>query len=316
MGPEVCVLMAVYRPDLMYLEQQLKSIEEQDYENLRLFIREDCGGNFEQIAELARRCMHKVPYTICANAENFGSNKTFERLTREARGNYFAYCDQDDIWETNKISRLVGEIGEAPLCYSDLSVIDGEGRKLYDSFRQMRRRIRHLQGDGLTPFFLRRNCVTGCTMLVDAAVAKAAVPFPEAYVHDHWLALVASTKGPVRYLEEALVRYRVHGKNQIGAAMLKDATGREDYIAVRLRAEREKYQTVLRRFAGNGEVEALAWQKLAYLDNRERFLKKPSWAAFGAFCRGAGEDRQLFLLELLLAVLPKSWGKRLLLRIK
>lgn len=32
-----------------------------------------------------------------------GSNKAFERLTQIAYRDFFAYCDQGDIWESNKI---------------------------------------------------------------------------------------------------------------------------------------------------------------------------------------------------------------------
>ncbi|MGI6168395.1 MAG: glycosyltransferase [Christensenellales bacterium] len=316
MRPRVCVLMAVYRPDPAYLKQQLLSIEQQDYENLYLYIREDCGGETQEVLRLARDCLDKVPFSLDSNEKNLGSTKTFELLTQKAQGDYFAYCDQDDVWETDKISKLMQRASQGPLVYSDLSVIDGAGNKQYDSFRQMRRRIRHLHGEGLTSFFLRRNCVTGCTMLMRASAAKAAAPFPAAYVHDHWLALCASAEGPIAYCPEALVRYRVHGKNQIGAAVLKDTTDRDDYIAVRLQAEREKYETVLQRFAQNAAVEQMAWERLACLANRERFLKKPRWASFGAFCRGAREDFQLFVLELALAILPKAWGRHMLRRIK
>lgn len=61
----------------------------------------------EEIETLAKGCIRSFPYEICRNEENPGSSLTFERLTREAEGKYFVYCDQDDMWLPEKIDRLL-----------------------------------------------------------------------------------------------------------------------------------------------------------------------------------------------------------------
>jgi len=72
---------------------------------------------------------------------------------------------------------------------------------------------------------LRRNIITGATALVRRDLVTRSRPFPEAWVHDEWLAMVAAATGVVDVLAEPLVDYRQHDANQIGVTTL-DAAGR------------------------------------------------------------------------------------------
>lgn len=64
---------------------------------------------------------------------------------------------------------------------------------------------------------LRRNLFTGATIMIRRAVVDAAMPIPDSWIHDEWLACVASAMGDVDILADSLVDYRQHGGNQIGA---------------------------------------------------------------------------------------------------
>ena len=54
--------------------------------------------------------------------------------------------------------------------------------------------------------------------MIRASLLQQALPIPEGWVHDEWLALVAAVQGGVVFSEESLIRYRQHGGNEIGAA--------------------------------------------------------------------------------------------------
>ena len=73
--------------------------------------------------------------------------------------------------------------------------------------------------------YLRRNIVTGATMMVRRELVELSRPFPAAWVHDEWMAMVAAATGLVDLLDEPLTDYRQHGGNQIGVTSL-DATGK------------------------------------------------------------------------------------------
>ena len=98
--PQIAILMAVYEPRMDWLREQLLSLNAQTYPNLKLYVRDDCSPSvpYEEIQSCLQDCISAFPYTIQRNEKNLGSNGTFEQLTREAGGDYFAYCDQDDIW--------------------------------------------------------------------------------------------------------------------------------------------------------------------------------------------------------------------------
>lgn len=234
--PPIAILMAVYEPRLDWLEEQLKSLNAQSYKNLRLYIRDDCSPTvpLEEIEACVARCVDAFPWELKRNEENLGSNITFERLTQEAEGTYFAYCDQDDIWLPEKLEILEEELetSGAQLACSDMFIIDGQGRQTAESITQVRRHHRFRSGGDLAPGLLVSNFVTGCTMLVRAQTAKAAVPFCPYMVHDHYLALYAATKGEIRSLSQRLIRYRIHGGNQTG--LLASVTDRESYGRVRI----------------------------------------------------------------------------------
>lgn len=243
----IAILMAVYEPRMDWLRQQLCSLNEQTYPNLRLYIRDDCSPtvSFEEIERCVGECVTKFPYSVCRNERNLGSNGTFERLTQEAEGDYFAYCDQDDVWLPEKLEVLAGEIlkREATLSYSDVSVIDGEGRQVADSLCDIRPRLRYLDGSGLAAELFFRNCVAGCTMLIDAEIAKNAMPFPKDTVCDQWLALLAATEGEVAFNKQSLVQYRQHKHNQTGVLQgVHDKDGYYRYKVHPLRERLEQYR--------------------------------------------------------------------------
>ncbi len=266
--PRIAILMAVYEPRMDWLEAQLRSLDAQTYPNLRLYIRDDCSPtvSFEAIAACVEDCIHAFPFELRRNEKNLGSNGTFERLTLEAEGDCFAYCDQDDIWLPEKLERLQAAMAAegALLVCSDMFIIDGEGRQTADSITKVRRHHVFKSGEGLAPQMLISNFVTGCTMLVDASAAREAAPFCPYMVHDHYLGLWCAAKGKVLSLPDRLIRYRVHGGNQ--TPVMAGVTDKESYVDVRISRWIERLVWLRARFAGSGALSgaiegALEWTK-------------------------------------------------------
>lgn len=235
--PLISILMAVYEPHMEWLREQLASLEMQTYPNLRLYVRDDCSSatSFAETEKLVKECIHSFPYDIKRNEKNLGSNQTFERLTKEAKGAYFAYCDQDDIWLPEKLTVLQEEIektGALVVC-SDMFIIDETGRQLADSMVKVRKRHRFQSGNGLAKGLLISNFVTGCSMLVREEAAKAAVPFCPHMVHDHYIALWCAERGAIQSIGKPLIRYRIHGKNQTN--LMAGVYDKASYGSVRIR---------------------------------------------------------------------------------
>lgn len=264
--PLIAILMAVYEPRMDWLKEQLDSLNAQTYPNLRLYIRDDCSPtvSYEDIKALAAQCVSAFPYTIRRNEENLGSNQTFERLTAEAAGEYFAYCDQDDVWLPEKLGVLQEalERERAELVCSDMYIIDENGRQTAESMTKVRRHHVFRSGEGLAPKLLISNFVTGCTMLVRAEQARAAIPFCPYMVHDHYLALWCAEQGKIISLPDRLIRYRIHSNNQ--TLMMAGVSDKKSYLDVRIRELIHRLSWLGERFRGHGELSheinrALAW---------------------------------------------------------
>ncbi len=263
--PLISILMAVYEPRMDWLREQLESLNSQTYPNLRLYIRDDCSKNvlFEEIKELADECIIAFPCAIMRNEKNLGSNRTFERLTKEAEGEYFAYCDQDDIWLPEKLTALENLIEQVngTMAYSDMSVIDANGETVATSLKDIRVRINYVSGEGLKQTYFFRNCTAGCCMLIKAELAKEAVPFPMKTVHDQWLAIVAAGNGRISFCSLPLVEYRQYGGNQTG--VLAGVKDKESYRRLRLEPLKERLEHYEDVFGNDSDIKAFVQARLS-----------------------------------------------------
>lgn len=226
--PLVSILLAVYKPNEAWFIEQLTSLNDQTYENIELLVYDDCP-DFPVDELLIKKYINKFSYSVIRGIENKGSNIAFEELTKAAEGEYFAYCDQDDIWENNKIALMVEKFKEEDvmLVCSDLSIIDENSKKTADSITKIRKRIVYKSGCDLAKDLLMTNFVTGCAMMVRNDIAKKAIPFEETLIHDQWIAIIAALNGKIEFINKPLVRYRQHSSNQTG--ILKDIYDKKTY---------------------------------------------------------------------------------------
>ncbi|MEH7130099.1 glycosyltransferase, partial [Neobacillus drentensis] len=259
---------------------------------------------------------------IYQNEVNMGSNKTFEKLTAMSKGDFIAYCDQDDIWEEDKLSVLVNTllVQNALVCYSDLSIIDDHDKFVASSFKKISKRLNHIYGEKTYGYFLRRNSITGCTMLINSRIAKESLPFPNSneYVHDHWLALFASCKGNIAYVERPLIRYRIHANNQIGAKVLSGIETKEDYITKKLQLEKNKVEYVNARNLGNdnSEIQMQIEHFQEFVNNRIAFFENKGLKNTILFLRNITFDPVLISFELLINLLPNFLSNKLITKAK
>lgn len=305
--PQISILMAVYEPRMDWLREQLLSLDAQTYPNLKLYIRDDCSPtvSFDAIQSCVQDCIRAFPYEIKRNEKNLGSNKTFETLTRESDGEYFAYCDQDDVWLPEKLEKLRDIITKenALLVCSDMYIIDGEGEQTADSMTKVRKHHVFHSGENLSPKLVFHNWVTGCTMLIHAPSAKAAVPFCPYMVHDHYLALYCADKGGIFCVEEPLVCYRIHGNNQTG--VLAGVENKKEYLAIRVIEGRKKLEW-LQKYFGRTTPQLTETLRigLEWVTAREAYLQHQGGAAMVWKYRKYGPRAALF--ELFAPFLPEK----------
>ena len=272
--PLISIVMAVYHPRTDWLVEQLDSLNAQSYPNLELIVCDD-GADAPVAEEAFAGHITAFHWELVRNEENMGSNKTFERLTQMVRGEYIAYCDQDDVWLPEKIETLMPFFVESAvnLVCSDMFIIDGEGRQKADSITKVRRH--HVFRNGgmeLTEKLLFSNFVTGCAMMIRSETAKAAIPFCPYMVHDHYLAFYSSLHGQIRSVPRALLRYRLHGGNQTG--VMAGVFDKQSYLQNRILEPLSRLRWLQERFGDSKQLTVQIEQGICWLEARRDNMKK------------------------------------------
>lgn len=302
--PLVSVLMAVYKPNYKWLKEQLDSINNQSYENLELLVYDDCP-EMPVGEEFFVKYITKFKYTLIRGEKNQGSNKAFEELTRIANGDFFAYCDQDDVWEEEKITLMVEKFldKDVTLVCSDLSIIDENSKKTFSSIREIRKRIVYKSGYNLAKQLLISNFVTGCAMIVRKDIAQKAIPFEETLVHDNWIAVIAALNGKIEFVDKPLVRYRQHSFNQTG--ILKGICDKNTYYKFKIDNILERYISLKKRLDYNEELKEFIDYCIVSLSARESYFLKPSFKELKIMIKYSEYYKLSILLEIFLHIMPE-----------
>ncbi len=162
--------------------------------------------------------------TIIRRRPALGVTANFAATLAACKGELIALSDQDDVWMPGKLAALSAAFAADPqllLVHSDARLVDGEGAPLgltlLDALEATKAERAGLAAGEALPVLLRRNLVTGATVMLRRTLLNSAAPVPAEWVHDEWLAAIAAAVGRVRLLPEPLIDYRQHGANQIGA---------------------------------------------------------------------------------------------------
>lgn len=173
---------------------------------------------------LSRLGVDAPTLAVLQNAPPLGVTRNFEQAVTACRSELIALCDQDDVWHTGRLARMVAQFEVRPdllLLHSDARLVDDElkplGSTLFEALEIKPEELAAIANGQAFAVLQRRNLVTGATTVFRRSLLAAALPFPPEWVHDEWLAAIASATGRMDVLPEPLIDYRQHASNQIGA---------------------------------------------------------------------------------------------------
>lgn len=135
--------------------------------------------------------------------------------------------DQDDIWESDKVATFVKYFALKPsvnVFFSDALLVDQNAQSLHKTFWEVVRLTPKQQkkwhrGQSIC-LMLMGNRVAGCMMALRKEFLEKVLPFPTdipEFLHDTWIAFVASVMGQIEAIPLPLVQYRQHEGQQVGA---------------------------------------------------------------------------------------------------
>ena len=207
-----------------FLAAQLRSILTQTPAPAQLVISDDDSkdGTLE-VARAATSEIGEVDVQWIENRPPLGVTKNFEGAIAAASSELIALSDQDDVWHQGKLERALRVFDadrSALYLFTDARLIDAEGAplglSLFESLGVSDAELGAIEAGDALPVLLRRNIATGATVVFRRELLDLALPFPESWVHDEWLAMVAALHGGLRVLREQTIDYRQHGSNEIG----------------------------------------------------------------------------------------------------
>lgn len=240
-----------------FLAEQLESLAAQCLLPDELVVCDDASpdGTVAILGEFAAGA--PFPVRIHGNAHNLGYVKNFEQAISLCTGELIALCDQDDVWHPEKLARsarLLADLPEIGLVCTDAEVV---GRKLEPLGLRMSQMLGFgaaeqasvARGSALE-VLVRINFVTGAAMMFRSSLRPAALPIPDGWVHDGWIALMISLTAGVAFIDAPLLAYRQHGSNRIGAppqARLRDAISPQEPRGLAARRDAERWRVACER---------------------------------------------------------------------
>lgn len=204
-----------------YIREQLLSIAEQSRQVQKISIFDDCSSDstIDIIKDFSKESDINIGITI--NEKNLGYIKNFINGINKSSGYIVFLCDQDDLWERNKVERICSTFElsskDTPaLVFSDAVIVDEnnvtKNRNLWETLGYC------YDENNVVNEIIKRNVITGATAAMNRPLIKIvnSTKVSDVIPHDYSFATIAAATGRLIGINEKLTRYRIHGSNQIG----------------------------------------------------------------------------------------------------
>lgn len=113
-NPLVTIITVTYNSE-NYIEQAIKSVLQQSYQNFEYYIADDCSNdNTKKIVE--KLIVNDNRITFLKNKQNLGQYTNRNEVVKKAKGKYIFFIDGDDIALNRGIELAVAEMEAHPNC--------------------------------------------------------------------------------------------------------------------------------------------------------------------------------------------------------
>lgn len=301
--PRVAVLMSTYNGQ-KYLNEQIDSIIKQMDVQVALFVRDD--GSSDDTVDILSSYGEGI-HLIKGN--NTGVGNSFMNILYKA-GNeydYYAFSDQDDIWQNDKLQRAVSllKTEQNPVLYcSNQILVDGEGNQIG---------LRHQKEPGTSWMqIMNSNQISGCTMVWNKAMQiqltdpakRPSEALLKKRIHDVWVGMVASVIGRIIYDSESRILYRQHENNVVGVKQVSVLNiWKRKIIDPALRNGRSMLaDEITSKFANLIQDEMIKTKLNTYGASRTQWKARLSVMKDRDICRYSGEPYWQLKLKVLLGL--------------
>lgn len=211
---KIAVLMSTYNGE-KYIKEQIDSILNQEGCEVELIIRDD--GSTDKTREIIDKYTHLDNVSILQEKNNLRPAKSFLRLLEVVpKYDYYAFADQDDIWDKDKLISGINCImyKEKPALYCcNARVVDQDlNSKGYNVYK-------HEKYVNFESVVINGNFM-GCTMVFNNELReKVLMAKKSSYylMHDYFMSIFcAMIEGEIIYDCTPHMDYRIHNNNSVG----------------------------------------------------------------------------------------------------
>lgn len=215
---KIAILMCTYNGE-KFIADQIDSIQQQSHKQWTLYISDD-GSNDATLEIIHQKFLNwKGNECVFLNGPKLGFCRNFLSLAcnKSIQADYYAFSDQDDVWDKNKLLVAVGKLHNTmnpniPELYFGRSTYADENLRPYAQSRKMTRPL------GFKNAILQ-SVAGGNTIMFNQAAKRLIenVGVVPAVSHDWWLyQLISGVHGNVYYDENSYILYRQHESALIG----------------------------------------------------------------------------------------------------
>ena len=202
----ISVVMATYNGE-KYIKEQLDSILKQLDEKDEIIISDD--GSTDTTRSIIEAYKDKRIKLI--DGPKKGVKQNFANAIENCTGKYIFLSDQDDIWENNKVEKVLETFeNEKSTCVvHDCIAFDSDTDEIIlDSFYKFRKSKSGIFKN------IWKNSYIGCCMAFDSTIKDKILPIPNNIeMHDQWIGILAEKYGKSIFIKDKLIRYRRHQNN-------------------------------------------------------------------------------------------------------
>ena len=222
---KISIALATFNGEKFIIEQ-LESINKQSQQSNEVVISDDNSTN--ETKEIVEEYIndHNLSHWILIDNElGKGVSNNFINALRHTSGDIVFLCDQDDIWEFDKVETMVAAFDNKVECViSAIKYINQEGKPIIDKTAYTNKKDHVVNMSEL--------CGVCSYLGMSSAYRRNTVDdtensFMKETAHDWALMIKASEKGIIKYIGKPVQRYRQHLNN---ASVIKNGTRKKNRL--------------------------------------------------------------------------------------
>jgi glycosyltransferase involved in cell wall biosynthesis len=240
------------------LDGAVNQVLDYDYE---IVIGDDCStdSTFAICREYADKYPDKI--RLLSRAENMGMAANWVDTIQNCQGKYIAMCEGDDYWtDNNKLQKQVGFLESNPdyvLSFHKVSVLKASGEIVEDFITNV-----PAEHETISDVVEKGNYIHTPSVVYRNIITEFPMEFYKSPIADHFLYILLSKHGKVKYLNAEMAVYR-HG---VGIFTSQNS--------IKITADLVRFYSCLLSYLEDGELKAMIYYKqdLA-VDRLLRFTK-------------------------------------------